>query len=159
MNVTRERVLELLKYDPETGVIVWAVSRGRLAKAGDVAGTIDKDGYTRININGRKYAAHRIAWLIDTGAWPPDEIDHRNGVRSDNRRSNLREADRFINNQNATKPNRRIGLAGVAPQGKRFAAKITINRRLTYIGTFDTPELAHSAYVAYKRKFHEGCTL
>ena len=34
-----------LSYDPDTGLFVWLVSRCSRVKAGDAAGSRDKDGY------------------------------------------------------------------------------------------------------------------
>lgn len=104
---------ELLHYDPETGIFTWRVSRGRLAKAGDRAGTIKELGYRGIKIRTRRYPASRLAWLYMTGRWPSNEMDHINGDRSDDRFSNLREATRFENVANRVfKPNT-LGIRGV----------------------------------------------
>lgn len=97
-----------------------------------------------------------------TGAWPTHEIDHINGKRTDNRTVNLRDVPRLVNQQNVRRAHRdsKLGVLGVTPDRRGgFRAQITINKRLHFIGYFDTIEEAHSAYVAKKREVHEGCTL
>src|SRR5262245_14923519 len=81
-----ERVRQLLKYSPETGELRWRVSRrGRGARLGRDAGAGHAKGYRRVSVDGRDYLVHRVIWLWMTGEWPAAQIDHRNGVRDDNR--------------------------------------------------------------------------
>lgn len=145
---TAELVRELLIYNPETGVFTWRVNRGWL-KAGTVAGSPHRAGYTILGIALRMYRAHRIAWLYMTGKWPADAIDHINGIRDDNRWANLREAT-WQENLRSTK--RRIdntsGFKGVRKEGTKWVASIYPNRKRIKLGTFDTPEEAHAAYCA-----------
>ena len=71
------------------------------AKAGSPAGTLDKDGYYNVNIGGRLYKAHRVVWVMHFGEIPKGMcIDHKNGLRADNRISNLRLTDVAGNNRN-----------------------------------------------------------
>ncbi|MEJ1844217.1 HNH endonuclease signature motif containing protein, partial [Escherichia coli] len=53
--------------------------------AGKVAGLLESNGYIRIRINGIKWLAHRIVWVMFNGDIPEGmEIDHINGIRHDN---------------------------------------------------------------------------
>jgi hypothetical protein len=136
----------LVEYDPETGFFTWLVRAGPV-HVGDVAGN-PCHGYWQICIDRRRYYAHRLAWLYMTGEWPKKQIDHINLDKADNRWRNLRLAtpSQNICNQ-GHRITSRLGLKGVYPNGKRFAAQITIDGICHHLGTFDTPELAHSAYV------------
>lgn len=99
--LTRQRVLELFDYNPETGDLLWrprqltefpAEKHGltwNTAHAGKVAGYRHHLGYTCIRFDGRFYLAHRIIWMFVHGHWP-NVIDHINRDRTDNRLSNLR---------------------------------------------------------------------
>ena len=91
--LTADRLRQLLDYEPATGVFTWKVNRS-IVKAGQKAGVNPHggDGYPRIGVDGQQCLAHRLAWLHVHGRFPDDEIDHINGIRSDNRLSNLREA-------------------------------------------------------------------
>ena len=90
--LTAARLRELLQYDPETGVFTRLVKTSNGIKVGDVAGTADARGYILIRVDGWLHLAHRLAWLHMTCEWPKGMIDHINGVRDDNRWSNLRRA-------------------------------------------------------------------
>jgi hypothetical protein len=158
--LTAERLRELLHYDKATGIFTW-VSARRGTHAGSVAGCINNNGYWLITVDGVKYRAHRLAWLWVKGKWPPSEVDHRNTKRSDNRWRNLRLATFEHNQQNRRRAmvTNKVGLLGVRESGVRFSAGIFHSGKDWHLGTFDTPEEAHAAYVAAKRKHHPGCTL
>ena len=122
----------------------------------------NKLGYILISVDGRQYQAHRLAFLWMTGRLPSQMIDHINGDGKDNRWTNLREASPRVNvqNQRAARADNGLGLLGVYQNHKRFMARITTHeKRNKYLGTFDTPEQAHEAYLAAKREYHEGCTI
>src|SRR5262245_57095359 len=101
--VTRERLLELLEYDPETALLTWKQDRGGKAKTGIVAGRLAANGYIDITIDSRRYKAHRLAWLYVHGEWPPEEIDHRDLDKANNRLANLRPASHQQNLYNRPK--------------------------------------------------------
>src|SRR5690242_7452809 len=86
------RLHELLAYDACSGDFVWRITKSTKRPKGHVAGNLHPNGYVYIWIDKIKYPAHRLAWLYVHGAWPREIIDHINGIRSDNRVSNLREA-------------------------------------------------------------------
>ncbi|MCI0598744.1 MAG: HNH endonuclease [Beijerinckiaceae bacterium] len=148
--ITTERLREVLAYDPDTGVFTWRVARGRQS-AGPEAGSLDGRGYRQIRIDGRRYQAHRLAWLYMAGAWPKDEIDHVNMDCADNRFENLREATRSQNQANIrAQSNNTSGFKGVCwhKRDRRWEAKIMVCGRKKHLGYFDTPKAAHAAYVA-----------
>lgn len=148
--VTRERLQELLHYDPETGTFRWL--RSGMGRNADLsAGGLGKNGYVYIAVEGRKYLAHRLAWLWANGCWPKALIDHKNMNRADNRLANLREADQVRNSANADKKkNNTSGFKGVAKvtNCERWTARIKAHKKYHYLGCFRTPEEAHSAYRA-----------
>lgn len=152
---------DLLDYDPETGVFTWKARNVRPShvrtdkgwnsrRAGTVAGTLKDNGYLRIRVGGTHVYAHRLALFFINGRWPPEDVDHANGLRTDNRAANLREATRSQNCANARKPkNNKSGFKGVckAANGK-WVAQIGGNSQVKFLGHFDTPEEAHSVYAA-----------
>lgn len=91
----------------------------------------------------------------------PKQIDHKNTVRSDNWWKNLRHADDVLNRQNIRKAraNNKTGFLGVHVQRGKFKAQIRVNFYPMHLGYFDTPELAHQAYLKAKRKYHAGCLI
>lgn len=159
--LTLEEVRELLDYDPSTGLLTWRKTRTGTARSGTVAGTTNQHGYVVVRIYQRHYQAHRLAWLLSTGSWPTQMIDHIDGTRTNNRISNLRDVSRRTNleNRHAAQVNNKTGLLGVSRRGSRWVANIKVDKKQHFLGLFDSPESAHSAYLAAKRAMHPGCTL
>ena len=156
---TREEVLALLSYDPETGVFRCRVDRRSFAgkaKAGAVAGQ-PKDGYLVIGLFGRLYRAQHLAWLIMTGEWPPKgDMDHRNRIRSDNRWSNLRLATRPQNNMNSLpRSDNTSGCKGVSfrKDTRKWHARIKAEGKVILLGNFIDKADAIAARRAAERKY------
>ena len=159
-SLTAEHLRSILHYDPETGVFTWRERADRPAwwntrHAGQRAGGLQwgkHTAYVLIRINGRNYKAHRLAWLYMTGEWPSGDIDHEDGDGLHNWFINLRDATRAQNSGNTRRRSHNTsGFKGVTRKGRRWAAQIMIDGRKCYLGTFDTPELAHAAYVEAAR--------
>lgn len=159
-HISRNDVSEILEYNNETGLFFWKIKKG-IVNIGDQAGTLTKSGYVRIGINRCQYLAHRLAIFLDSGEMPIMDIDHINGVRTDNRISNLRCVARSINSQNQRKANavNKSGYLGVRVYKYGFQALISVDGKKIALGTFKNAGDAHNAYVIAKRKFHAGCTL
>lgn len=141
MAILLDQVKSLLSYDEETGAFRWLRNRGRTARAGDIAGCVDERGYRRICISGRKYRAHRLVFLLKTGAMP-EFVDHINGVRDDNRWCNLRPADATINARNAArrKDGKHVAVTGVGfmPRIGKWRVRVgTANGQVRYLGVFE----------------------
>lgn len=153
--VNVETLKKMISHDPKTGDLKWLCGRRR------PAGSLTRGGYIYLYIGNRRHPAHRVCWALFYGAWPDGQIDHINGARADNRIENLRVVDPKGNRENQTvvKTGNRTGFLGVYPRNGRFVAQIQTNRRNRYIGTFDTAELAHAAYVEQKRIIHPMGTL
>jgi hypothetical protein len=144
---TVEELSKVFSYDKDTGIISWAIKRKK--KVGTRCGSMTRNGYRRVSLYGISMAEHRVAWALHYGEWPQGQIDHINRNRTDNRINNLRLATQAENCTNRLSKNRH-GLSGVAllPHG-RWQAQTQINGVPKYLGTFDTKELAHQAYVDY----------
>lgn len=152
---------EVLHYDPITGLFTRRKKTSNRVKIGERAGTLNRLGYRQIRACGALEYEHRLAWLYMTGSFPIGDVDHINGVRGDNRFSNLRDATRQTNleNQRRASKNSQVGLLGVTRYKEKFRATITANRRHIFLGTFRSAEEAHEAYLRAKRKIHAGSTL
>jgi hypothetical protein len=148
---------EVIIYIPETGELIWRKNRPK-CKAGSIAGGMHSDGYIYVGIYGKRYAAHRIAWLMHYGKDPDNmQIDHINQCKNDNRIINLRLASPAENRHNvsATKGST-TGYKGVSYNKERnkYHAQIMSNRVSYHLGYFETPELAHMAYCKAAAELH-----
>jgi hypothetical protein len=145
---------DVLLYDPETGDFTWKKDMW-CAEAGSRAGYRRPDGYRIITVSKHQYRAGRLAWFFSYGEWPSIEIDHINGVRDDDRIANLRIATRSQNVANTRKKcSSRNLLKGVTltRSGKRYMAQIRIGGKNTRLGTYDSEQEAHEAYLAAAQK-------
>lgn len=84
--------VENLIYWPDYGIFTHR-------KKGIVIGSMTGDAYVKVSIrNPRDHhciitvSAHRLAWYFLHKKWPDQLIDHKNGLRFDNREINLRSA-------------------------------------------------------------------
>lgn len=153
---SQELLNQLLRYDPETGKLYWKErppslfsggkyppERAAAAWNGDNAGreafiSNDGAGYKSGAIFNKKYRAHRIIWRMVTGE-VPDQIDHADHERSNNRWSNLRAVTQVHNSRNmrlrASNPS---GICGVhfARRERKWLAHIGVGGRFKFLGYF-----------------------
>jgi hypothetical protein len=153
---TPKELRQLLRYDPETGVLFWrkrddstaSGKRFNKLRAGKKALTARQNGYCVGLVYRRNVSAHRVTWAIYHGEWPNGEIDHINGDRADNRISNLRDVSRVENARNQKRPvSNTSGVVGVcwnAGVGK-WQASIFGGQKIKYLGVFDLFECAVEA--------------
>jgi len=119
---------------------------------GKAAGSPSNYGYIQIAILGGKHQAHRLAWLVSTGDWPVEFIDHINGVRSDNSIRNLRAATSSQNNQN-TLGSKYTGTSWHKVDHK-WRASIQIDGKSKHLGNYSCRDEAAEAYRKAKLKLH-----
>jgi HNH endonuclease len=138
-----EELRRLFERGGPTG-LVEKTKRGignHIKHPGDPVGCLTPAGYWVARINGRNYQSHRICYFLDTGVDPgPLEIDHRDGVGTNNDADNLRLATHAENGRNVRKPkNNKSGVKGVflLANGK-YLAFITIAQKRIHLGHFPT---------------------
>ncbi|EBG0278359.1 HNH endonuclease [Salmonella enterica subsp. enterica] len=148
--LTRERLMEVLDYDKETGIFTWKKKLSARGAVGKKAGTTSY-GYNAINIDGVRYFAHRLAWLYIYNEWPKKEIDHIDRNRSNNSISNLRDVSRIVNALNTgERSDSSTGIKGVTfcKQRKKWQAQINLSGKNVTLGRFETIDEAAIAYKA-----------
>lgn len=147
--LTQKSLREILNYDPLSGEFRWLARPSRNVSPGKIAGYKNGCGYIYIQIEGNLYRAHRLVWLYVYGVWPRDQIDHINGIKTDNRLINLREATPSDNGKNSRTPTTNTsGFKGASysKRSRSWKAQIKHHGKITHLGYFPTPEDAHSAY-------------
>lgn len=155
---TFKRVREVLNYDKESGLFKRLLAPGkRQDLVGAQAGGKVGNGYVLVAVDGKQYYAHRLAWLFVHGRWPPQQIDHINGVRDDNRLCNLRLATAAQNNFNRRGKTRKTSeYKGVYWHSKaeKWTSSIQVKGKQIYLGIFVDPKLAHFEYIKAAKKYY-----
>lgn len=150
--LTQEHLKEIVSYDPDTGGFAW-LQPPRDVPVGTPTGHLANNGYFYICLYSKRYLAHRLAWLYMHGAWPKNQIDHINQVRTDNRFANLRDVtpSQNLHNVSWTCTNR-SGVRGVSwdKRQQKWRATIAIGRKQRDLGRFDNKHEAGAAYLAAK---------
>lgn len=150
-----QRLTALLTYDPETGVFRWRQHMSSKARVGDQAGTVNASGHRHINIGGRHFYAHRLAWKFHYGSDPVGRLDHRDGIGDHNWISNIRPATHSQNMMNkGAHRGSKSGLKGVYPNGSGWIAIITSGGVRHYLGRFEDKIVAHEKYQEKARALH-----
>lgn len=110
-------------------------------------------GYYITKYKGSTYKVSRLIWVIMTNEDPGFmTIDHINRVRDDNRWCNLRLADYSLQKQNRgvlkTSSSKLKGaFVDKRPWGKPYRSAIMRNGARISLGSFNSPEEAHQAYI------------
>lgn len=155
-HVSQSRLAHLLDYDRETGVFTWRRPSSNRVQAGQAAGSLLTNGYLNIAIDGRRYRAHRLAWLYVYGRMPEDQIDHINRNKLDNRIANLREATNLENHRNMPRQkNNTSGIIGVSwcAYYQKWRAHITVLGKLIHLKYSDSLLEAASARKAAEIRY------
>lgn len=118
--ITQTELKDNLEYNAESGVFVWKRSKGRTTYKGKEAGWTQKNAkgnqhYRSIEINGKCYKAHRLAFLYMTGSMPDSTVDHIDGNGLNNAWVNLRDVPQSENQKNRPlQSNNKSGVVGVS---------------------------------------------
>lgn len=167
MKLSQEQIRALFDYDAETGFLYWksrdrsmfvsdrAFNIWRARYEGKQAFTFLCKGYLTGRLFAKHQSAHRVVWCWHHGEWP-EQIDHINGVRQDNRIENLRAADAVLNAKNMRRSNRNTsGILGVSwsRRDKKWVAQIRAEGRMMWLGAFREKEDAAAARARASEKY------
>ena len=157
-NLAREIFSEFVDYNAENGKMFWKVrdkkwfhkegvwKRWNSRYSKNEVGSVNHYGYRVFAVFNRLYHVSRVAWLLSTGAWPEQEIDHIDGNKTNNRLSNLREATRQENGRNKHYAYGEVPLKGVSKYKHKYRAHLGVDKKQVHLGYFDDAESAHAAY-------------
>tara|TARA_R110001632_G_C11251742_1_gene408913 strand:+ start:123 stop:656 length:534 start_codon:yes stop_codon:yes gene_type:complete len=138
-SLTQEQLKAELNYDQHTGLFTRIRTNTNNVIIGDNSGSISKQGYLNIMVLSTRYLSHRIAWLYEYGNFPTKNIDHINGVKTDNRIINLREATHEENAKNMKMTSlNSSGFLGVCwhKPTESWQVSINTNTNRIYLGIF-----------------------
>lgn len=139
-SLTQEQLKRALHYNPDTGEFTWVMPFSRKIAPGSRAGCKNSEGYIIIGVNGKRYHAHRLAWLYMEGYFPEHQIDHKKGIRDDNRWSQISHATHACNMQNTKiSKNNTSGFPGVYRNDTkgRWRASISIGGKTLFCGLYE----------------------
>ena len=146
---SKERLDELFEY--RDGKLYNKTNRSSLARMGMESGFKRPDGYKDIRIDGKLHRTHRLIYIMHNGDIPENMfIDHKNGIRDDNRIDNLRVVNKQENGFNMT------NAKGYSwhKQNQKYGASIRTDGVQKHLGYFDLKEDARQAYLVAKEKYH-----
>jgi len=148
--LTQSYLQSILNYNLDTGIFIWKHNN-------KIAGTKHRQGYIHISVNNKKYAAHRLAWIYIYGSFPKYMIDHVNGIKSDNKIINIREATANQNQHNKSlNKNNTSSVKGVhwCDLMSKWQARICVNTKRINFGYFDSLEFAELVIQEARMKYH-----
>lgn len=154
--ITQQELIDKLNYCSETGIFTWKKYKVG-ARKNLIAGSICKNGYIKIWINGKHYYAHRLAWLYNYGQIPDKEIDHINHNKADNKIKNLRLANRNQNSFNTSiRSDNTSSVKGVSwyKNLNKWKVYIQVNKKQKTIGYFDDLEFAKLVISEVRESYH-----
>jgi hypothetical protein len=172
-----EKAKSLVRYDAESGKLFWLLrtpsmfndkkysaerqcSAWNAKFAGTEAFVARRNGYLAGKLDGQQCYAHRLIWAMHYKEWP-EQVDHINGIRDDNRIENLRNVTHGENAKNRRlSSNNRSGINGVcwSKASRKWVANISINGARIHLGTFADIEKAHAVRRVAERSggFHSN---
>ena len=160
MVLSQQRLKELFDYR-EDGNFIRRIRTSSRTNVGEVAGSLDANGYVVTKVDGHNYKNHRLVWLFHHGYLPENDIDHKDRVKTHNWVENLREAGKQCNSRNTG--NHKTNTSGVKGvhwnrQSEKWVASVKINRKKIHLGLHSdfTEAVAHRLAAEQAENWH-GC--
>lgn len=112
---SKELLESLFIYDRVNGQLINKVTRASNCVQGQIAGSLDKHGYIQVTVNYKNYRLHRLCFCMEHGYYP-EQVEHIDLVRTNNKPDNLRAAAYSENacNRKVQSNNKSSGLKGIS---------------------------------------------
>lgn len=140
--LTQAELKDQLAYDPRSGAFKWLVDKPGGLQRGTRAGYITDRNFRRISVFDKEFRASHLAWLYVTGELPEYRIKHIDGNTLNDRFENLQEIKR-----------RKGALSGTTRSRHKWQARIIVKGKRIALGSYDTEQEAHQAYLAAEQKY------
>lgn len=166
-----EYLKECIEYDIETGECFWKIrdishfKNQRICNmwntrfAGTPINGLGSSGKICLNLDNRTYTLHRLIFKMHYGRDPNKYLKHKDNNSFNNKIDNLYEDDNnAIGGNRATPKHNTSGLTGATYKQakKKWISEITYKSKRYYIGSFDTAEEAHQAYLKTSGELKAG---
>ena len=142
----------------KNGKLFWKSKLNQFSrvKIGSETGYLASDGYIRTKIKQKLYGNHQIIFLMFNG-YIPEQVDHINRDRLDNRIENLRAATNSQNQHNKSiAKNNTSGIQGVTwnKNAKKWYVQLMFKKKQMYFGAYKDLELAELVISEVRKKYH-----
>lgn len=143
-DLTPQLIKQVLNYDASTGHLIWTsgLHSKRMLPGSRAGSLVKKSGYRQISFLGNTYPEHRFIWFMQTGEWP-EQVDHIDQDRSNNKWSNLRAVTKAENARNRSRnPHSKVGEVGIWYNMSTFkyVAEITFDGKKVFQKSYDNIE-------------------
>lgn len=169
---SQEYLNERFDYNPETGELFHKKERPpehfkrpkdyvmwHSQFAGKRVGTLDRrTGYRLVCVDRKYLLEHRVIWKMAHGEDPVEELDHKDGDKTNNRLANLREATRVDNCRNSKRGVGKSGYRNVQWDSHFLCWKVDVSfkgKKHVFKG-FNSPEAADAAAKELRQAVHGG---
>ena len=150
MRPSIEHVRLWFGYDPDRGVLL-----RKLKYRNDLSDEVPLE--KRVYFLGKRYPYSHIIWVVHYGKWPDEIIDHKDHNQLNFKINNLREATQNQNQHNKLSwgpYGKGVSLDDSTYRARPFVARISINSKSIFLGSFATAEEAAEAYRQAAIKYH-----
>lgn len=153
--ITKEILQDLFEY--KDGNLYRKKASGGESK-GSICGwitTCNLKKYKKLSVNKKTIYLHHAIFLLHHG-YLPKIIDHKDGDSLNNDINNLRPCDQSLNTANSGKRSTNTsGYKGVTfrKDTKKWQSQIMVNYKHISLGSYETPEEAHKAYIQGCNKY------
>lgn len=147
-NLTHDRLLQILDYNPETGVFTWKIKPSNRTKIGSRAGALGTMGYRFLSVDKERIQASRLAWFYVNGEWPKGDIKFADDNTDNCAILNLRDVHkRDAARHRKALSNNTSGFKGVSKSKAGWQTNITWNYKQVNLGVqYNTAEEAALVY-------------